>query len=58
MRYEVREDVDAKGKLTGQWAIWDTHEDKAFARFSTEQQATDIVNKYYAMQLAAETSSE
>lgn len=54
MRYEVREDVDSKSKPTGQWAIWDTHEDKAIARFREKERADDIVDRYYAAQLAAE----
>lgn len=54
MRYEVREDVDSNNKPTGQWAIWDTQEDKAFARFGEKKQAEDIVSRYYAAQLAAE----
>jgi len=57
MRYVVRKDVDAKGKETGQWAIWDTLEERAFARFKTEKEASDIVDKYYAMQLAAENAA-
>lgn len=54
MRYDVREDVDRNNKPTGQWVIWDSHEAKPFARFATEKEAQDIVNKYYAAQLAAE----
>ena len=56
MRYEVRKDVDASGNETGQWAIWDNVENRAFARFKTEVEASKIVNSYYAAQLAAENA--
>jgi len=58
MRYEVREDVDRYNKPTGQWAIWDTHEGKATARFSEKARAEEIVDKYYAAQFAAESAAE
>lgn len=52
MRYEVKIDDDDPT----QWMIWDTVESRAFARFATEKEASDIVNRFYAAQLAAETS--
>lgn len=57
MRYEVREDVDSNKKPTGQWAIWDTVEDRAFARFREKARADEIVDKYYAAQIAAENAA-
>lgn len=52
MRYEVKVDVDD----STQWVIWDNLEARVFARFGTEKAASDIVNRFYAAQMAAEMS--
>jgi hypothetical protein len=54
MRYEVKEET--KDGLT-QWVIWDNLYSEVFARFKTEKEASDIVNKWYAAQAAAENSA-
>lgn len=54
MRYEVKQDQND----TTQWVIWDNLEDYAFARFSEKSRAEEIVNKWYAAQMAAESSGE
>lgn len=52
MRYEVKQDPND----ASQWVIWDNLDNYAFARFAKKQEADDIVNKWYAKQMAAETS--
>ncbi|QIQ63068.1 hypothetical protein SEA_MOAB_214 [Streptomyces phage Moab] len=55
MRYEVKEET--KDGLT-QWVIWDNLYSEVFARFKTEKEASDIVSKWYAAQMAAEAKAE
>ncbi|QNN99281.1 hypothetical protein SEA_FAUST_209 [Streptomyces phage Faust] len=54
MRYEVRQDPNDKT----QWVIWDTVEERAYARYSNPETPQEIVDKYYAAQLAAESAAE
>jgi len=54
MRYEVKQDPND----TTQWMVWDNLESYAFARFSDKEKAEEIVEKWYAAQLAAEASAE
>ena len=54
MRYDVRKDPNDDT----QWVIWDTVENRAFARYSNPEEPQEIVDKFYAAQLAAEASSE
>lgn len=53
MRYEVRKDP----KDDTQWVIWDNVEERAFARYNNPEQPQEIVDRYYAAQLAAEASA-
>lgn len=53
MRYEVKQDEEDGT----QWVIWDNLESRAFARFSDQATAQEIVDKWYAAQLAAEASA-
>ncbi|AXH49388.1 hypothetical protein HWB76_gp085 [Streptomyces phage Blueeyedbeauty] len=55
MRYEVKEE-NTDGLQ--QWVIWDNLYSEVFARFGTEKEATDIIDKWKAAQLAAEASGE
>jgi hypothetical protein len=54
MRYEVKQETDAKGVSTGQFVIWDNLESRVFARFAERENADKIVDKWRAAQLAAE----
>lgn len=54
MRYEVKQDPND----ATQWVIWDNLEVRPFARFSEKWRADEIVNKWYAAQMAAESSAE
>ena len=55
MRFEAKEEtVDG---LT-QWVLWDNLYGEVFARFKTEKEVTDIIDKWQAAQLAAEASGE
>ena len=58
MRYEVCKDIDQNGNETDQWVIWDTLEKRTVARFKEFDRAVDIVNRYKAASLAAESSME
>ncbi|QWT30074.1 hypothetical protein SEA_TUNATARTARE_212 [Streptomyces phage TunaTartare] len=54
MRYEVRKDP----KDDTQWVIWDTVEERAYARYGNPDKPQEIVDKYYAAQRAAEYGTE
>ncbi|UUG69505.1 hypothetical protein SEA_SHAM_204 [Streptomyces phage Sham] len=54
MRYEVRQDP----KDDTQWVIWDTVEERAYARYGNPEKPQEIVDKYYAAQRAAEYGAE
>ena len=59
MRYEVREETTKNGRKTEtQWVIFDTLEQKAFARFATQEQAQGILDRWYAAQSAAEANAQ
>jgi hypothetical protein len=54
MRYELKEETPGDPKT--QWLIWDTVENRAFARFADRGTPEGILSRYNAAQLAAESA--